>query len=119
MVYGTKYNASTGWAVIWNLKRLSRLQLNERIITMKLKKDFIVHDAGDETMLVATGSAKFSGLVKGNKTAGDVLELLKTDTTEAEIIRKMHEKYDAPEGAIERDVKKMITELRKIGAIDG
>ena len=43
-------------------------------------------------MLVATGSAKFSGLVKGNKTAGEVLELLVTDTTEAEVVKKMHEK---------------------------
>lgn len=87
---------------------------------MKLKKDFIVHQAGKETMLVATGSAKFSGLVKGNKTAGEVLELLGTETTEAEdIVKKMREKYDAPEGAIERDVNKIITELKKIGAIDG
>ena len=86
---------------------------------MKLKNDFIVHDSGDETMLVATGSASFSGLVKGNKTAGKILELLKTETTEAEIVKKMHEMYDAPDGAIERDVKKVITELRKIGAIVG
>lgn len=86
---------------------------------MKLKKDFIVHKAGKETMLVATGSAKFSGLVKGNKTAGEVLELLGTETTEADIVKKMREKYDAPEGAIERDVNKIITELKKIGAIDG
>ena len=86
---------------------------------MKLKKEFIVHEAGDETMLVATGKAKFSGLVKGNKTAGDVIELLKTETTEAEVIKKMHGKYDAPAGAIENKVKKIIAQLRKIGAIDG
>ena len=86
---------------------------------MKLKKDFIVHEAGDETMLVATGSASFSGLVKGNKTVGEILELLKTDTTEEKIINTLKSKYDAPEGTIERDVKKIITELRKIGAIDG
>ena len=85
---------------------------------MKLKKEFIVHDTGSETMLVATGKAEFSGIVKGNKTAGEVLELLKSDTTEAEIVRKMREKYDAPEGAVERDVKKIVDELRKIGAID-
>ena len=86
---------------------------------MKLKKDFIVHQAGKETMLVATGSANFSGIVKGNNTVGEMLKLLENDITEAEMIKRMHEKYDAPEGAIERDVKKIITELRKIGAIDG
>ena len=85
---------------------------------MKLKKDFIVHETGAETMLVATGSAKFSGLVKGNKTVGEILELLKTDTTEEKIINTLKSKYDAPEGAIESDVKKVVSELKKIGAID-
>ena len=86
---------------------------------MKLKKDFIVHEAGDEVMLVATGKAKFSGLVRGNRTMGEVLELLKNDTTEAEVVRKMRERFDAPEGAIERDVGRIVSELKKIGAIDG
>lgn len=86
---------------------------------MKLRKDFIVHDTGKETMLVATGKAKFSGIVKGNKTLGNVLELLKKDTTEAQIVRTLREQYDAPEGKIESDVHKVIVELKKIGAIDG
>ncbi|SDB57097.1 Coenzyme PQQ synthesis protein D (PqqD) [Ruminococcaceae bacterium FB2012] len=86
---------------------------------MKLKKDFIVHEAGKETMLVATGKAKFSGLVKGNKMLGEILSLIKEDTTEAEVVRNMREKYDAPAGKIEADVHKVVTELRKIGAIEG
>ena len=86
---------------------------------MKLKKDFIPHESHGEVMLIATGSAKFSGLVRGNKILGDVLELLKNDTTEAEIVKKMHEKYDAPDGKIEADVHRVVTELGKIGAIEG
>ena len=86
---------------------------------MKLKKDFIVHEAGKETMLVATGKAQFSGLVKGNKMLGEILSLMKEDTTEAEVVRRMREKYEAPEGKIEADVHKVVTELRKIGAIEG
>ena len=86
---------------------------------MKLKKDFIVHETRDETMLVATGSAKFSGLVKGNKMLGEVLALLKNDTTEAEVVAAMREKYEAPEGKIEADVHKAVKELRGIGAIEG
>ena len=85
---------------------------------MKLKKDFIPHESHGEVMLIATGSAKFSGLVRGNKILGEVLELLKDDTTEAEIVRKMREKYEAPEGKIEADVHKAVTELSKIGAIE-
>ena len=86
---------------------------------MKLKKDFIVHETKNETMLVATGSANFSGLVKGNKMLGEILSLIKNDTTEAEVVNKMREKYDAPQGKIETDVHKVITELKKIGAIEG
>ncbi|MBQ6632777.1 MAG: PqqD family protein [Ruminococcus sp.] len=85
---------------------------------MKLKKDFIVHETKDETMVVATGKAKFSGLVRGNKMLGEILSLMKKDTTEAEVVRAMRAKFDAPEGKIEADVHKTVTELRRIGAIE-
>ena len=85
---------------------------------MKIKKEFIIHESGNDTMLVATGKANFSGLVKGNKMLGEILSLMKEDTTEAEVVRKMREKYEAPEGKIEEDVHKVVTELRGIGAIE-
>lgn len=85
---------------------------------MKLKKEFIAHDAGSESLLVPAGGAGFSGLVKGNKTLGVILDLLKEDTTETEIIAAMSARFDAPEAVIARDVKKALTELRKIGALD-
>ncbi len=85
---------------------------------MKLKKEFITHDTGAESLLVPTGAAGFAGLVKGNKTLGAILELLKQDTTEKEIITAMKARFDAPEEVIARDVNKALTELRKIGAID-
>ena len=85
---------------------------------MKLKKEFIVHNTGDETILVPTGAADFSGIVRGNKTVGFIFECLKDDTTRDEIIAKMREKFDAPVGAAERDVDKALDEIRKIGALD-
>lgn len=85
---------------------------------MKLKKEFITHDTGKESLLVPTGSADFSGLVRGNKTLGAILALLKEDTTEEAIVAAMKERFDAPEDVIARDVKKALAELRKIGALD-
>ena len=85
---------------------------------MKLKKEFITHDTGAESLQVPTGAAGFAGLVKGNKTLGAILELLKQDTTEKEIITAMKARFDAPEEVIARNVNKALTELRKIGAID-
>lgn len=85
---------------------------------MKLNKEFLLHNTGSESILVPTGAAGFSGVVRGNKTLGAVLELLKTDTTEAELVAAMKARFDAPEGVIETDVEKTLAELRKIGALD-
>ena len=85
---------------------------------MKLNKGFITHDDGDQKLIVSTGATKFSGLVRSNETAGFIISCLENDTNEAEIVAKMQKKYDGPKEAMERDVKKIIDQLRKIGAID-
>ena len=86
---------------------------------MKLKKEFITYDTGSESLLVPTGSAEFSGLVKGNRTLGAILDLLKEDTSEAAVIAAMRARFDAPEEIIAGDVRKALSELQKIGALDG
>ena len=85
---------------------------------MKLKADFLSHNSAGESYLVPTADASFSGMVKGNKTLGAIVELLKEETTEEQIVASMKERYDAPEGAIERDVKRVIEELSNIGALE-
>ena len=85
---------------------------------MKLNKEFLLHDTGSESILVPLGSAGFSGVVRGNKTLGVLLELLKEETTEAELVAAMKARFQAPEGAIEKDVEKALAELRRIGALD-
>ena len=85
---------------------------------MKLKKDFIVHETDRESLLVPTGAAEFSGIVKGNKTLGAILELLKTEVTEDDMISALTNRFDAPEEIIRRDVQKAISGLREIGALD-
>ena len=86
---------------------------------MKLKKEFIVNDVGGETVVVGTGDSGFSGIVRGNRTLGAILELLADDTTEDALVSAMKKRFDAPDGAIERDVSRALAELREIGAIDG
>ena len=85
---------------------------------MKLKKEFLLHKTDAETVLVPAVGAEFSGVMQGNRTLGAVLELLKTETTEEAVVSALKARYDAPEGAIERDVAKAISGLRKIGALD-
>lgn len=85
---------------------------------MKLNKNFLVHKTGNDTIIVPTADAAFSGVVKGNKTLGVIAELLKTDTTQENIIAAMLEKFDAPRELIEKDVMTTINRLKEIGAID-
>ncbi len=85
---------------------------------MKLSKDFILHETDGETILVPTGNASFSGIIRGNKTLGAVLELLRDETTEAEIVKAMKARFDAPEDVIGRDVGKALEGLRKVGALE-
>ncbi len=85
---------------------------------MKLNKNFLVHKTGGETVVVPTGNADFSGIVKGNKTLGAILDLMKNDTDEQQIIDAMAERFEAPRDVIEKDVANVIIKLRSIGAID-
>ena len=85
---------------------------------MKLKKGFIVHDTGSESVLVPMGGAGWSGVVKGNRTLGAILDLLKEDTNVGAIIDAMKQRFDAPEEIITSDVMKALSELQKIGALD-
>lgn len=85
---------------------------------MKLNKEFLLHNTSGESILVPTGNAGFSGVVRGNKTLGAILELLKNEITEDEIVEALKKRFDAPEGAVEKDVEKAVSELRKIGALD-
>ena len=86
---------------------------------MRLRKNYIARTSGNETLLVPAGGSEFSGMVRGNRTLGVILELLRQDTTEEQIVEAMKKRFDAPEERIAADVKKALAELRKIGAIDG
>lgn len=86
---------------------------------MKLNKNFLVHKSGKDTVIVPTGNAGFLGLIKGNETLGVIVDLLKTDTTEQQLIDQMTKQFDAPREVIEKDVKSVVSRLKEIGAIDG
>lgn len=85
---------------------------------MKLKDGFITHEGIDEHITVTSGNTAFNGMIRSNKTAGFIVECLKSNITREEIIARMLEKYDAPKEQIEKDVDKILTQLVKTGAID-
>lgn len=85
---------------------------------MKLKNGFVTHEMDGEQIMVATGEARFSGLVRSNATAAFIVDCLKEETTRAQIVAAVLEKYDATEERVGADVDKILASLRSIGALD-
>lgn len=84
---------------------------------MKLKDTFITHNSDNEQIMVSV-DGNFSGIVRSNSTAADIINLLSDEITKDGIVERMLEKYDAERTVIERDVDKILNSLRSIGAID-
>ena len=87
---------------------------------MKLKDGFITHDSDGEQIMVAVGDAadKFHGLVRSNKTAAFIIDCLKHENTEEQIVDTIIEKYEVSRDVVTKDVRKIIAILRQIGAIN-
>ena len=87
---------------------------------MKLKSGFIMHNVGSTQMMVATGAAGkiFHGLIRSNETAAFIVNCLKNETTEQEIVAAMLREYDAPEDVLARDVHSIVEKLTEIGALE-
>ena len=85
---------------------------------MKLKEGFHTHMAGDKQVMAGVASTGFSGLVRSNATAAFIIDQLKEETTEEQIVQTMLARYEnAPEEQIRTDVRKVLDALRGIGAI--
>jgi len=87
---------------------------------MKLKDGFITHDSDGEQIMVDVGDAadKFHGLVRSNKTAAFIIDCLKHENTEEQIVDNIIEKYEVSRDVVTKDVRKIIAILRQIGAIN-
>lgn len=85
---------------------------------MKLNQNFIIHNMGEETLLVPTAEAPFHGLVQGNSTVEFILNCLQNETTEEDIFAELSKEYKGSVNDMREDVASVIAQLRKIGAID-
>ena len=87
---------------------------------MKLRQGFVTQDFRGEQLMVAVGEAakRFRGLARSNATAAFIVDRLKTETTEAEIVSAVLEEFEADEARVRTDVARIIGQLRSIGAIE-
>lgn len=84
---------------------------------MKLKKGFVTHTTNNEQVLVAADGS-FNGIAKSNQTAAFIVDCLKNNVTEEDIVNLMTKEYDAPREIISKDVHNIIEKLKSIGAIE-
>lgn len=85
---------------------------------MKLKNDFITQTIDETQFLIPVGSESFNGIVRSNKTAAYIVDLLKEETTEEKIIDALCARYDASREVITTDVRKILDTLRSINALE-
>lgn len=84
---------------------------------MKLRPEFITHDDNGEQLMISVDGS-FNGMVRSNSTAAEIIDLLWEETTVDRIADAMLEKYEVEREVVVADIERVISSLRKIGAID-
>ena len=65
-------------------------------------------------MLIPAGNAKFSGIVRGNKTLGAILELLQQETDEAAVTEAMCKTFNGDPAQIARDEELLLQDWEEL-----
>ena len=84
---------------------------------MKLKEKFIVHNMGDEILLVSADDSLNRGFIRGNSTTAIIIEALSDEVSESDIVDRIESEFDAPREVIAEDVRAVLAKLERIGAI--
>ena len=85
---------------------------------MKLKEGFVAYNTDDTHILVPTGGQEFRGLVRSNKTAAFIIELLAKETDRESIVNAMMEKYGIARELADHDAGRILQQLRAIHALE-
>ncbi len=87
---------------------------------MKLKYNFAIQEVTDFWAAVPVGkdAKKYKGVMSLNESAKDMMEFLREDITEEELVEKMLQTYEVPEGQIRKDVADFIQKLKDAEVLD-
>lgn len=87
---------------------------------MKLKYTFELVDMGDEIIAVPVddSAAELKGVIKVNKAAGEIMELLENDTTPEAVAEALAAKYDNSREEMALIVETAIKNLREMGVLE-
>lgn len=86
---------------------------------MRLKDDFILHNTGEDFVIIATGEAtkNFNGIIKLNNMGGEIVSFLSNDISEEDIIKAIVEKYEVEYETAKEDIRNILDSLRKAGVL--
>ncbi len=86
---------------------------------MKAKYTFEIMEIDDQMMAVPVGEEadELHGILKLNESAAAILELLKEETSEEEIVQKLLEKYESSEEELKSYVHDYLAELEEAGIL--
>ena len=86
---------------------------------MKAKYTFEIMEIDDQMMAVPVGEEadELHGILKLNQSAAAILELLKEETSEEEIVQKLLEKYESSEEDMRNYVHDYLAELEEAGIL--
>jgi hypothetical protein len=84
---------------------------------MKLLDIFESEEINNERVFVSLDSDRFNGLIRANHTAAFILECLKDDITEQDLIYNVCHKYGITLGKATEDVKGVLDELRSLSLL--
>lgn len=87
---------------------------------MKLKYAFESINMGDEIIAVPVGknAHNLKGVLKLNKEGFDIIDSLKTETSEEEIIDQLSLKYNTEYSIVQKYVHNVIEYLKSVGALE-
>ena len=87
---------------------------------MKLKYSFEAVDMGEEIILVPVGEGASSvhGILKINNEGREILELLKSETTQERIVETLSAKYENDIESLRLYVGKVLNTLQSSGLLD-
>lgn len=86
---------------------------------MKLKYNFAVQKVTDFWAAVPVGadSQRYNGVISLNETARDMMEFLREDITEEELVAKMLGEYDIDEATLREHVRTFVKQLQEAGVL--
>lgn len=86
---------------------------------MRLKYTFEIMELEDQTVAVPVGegASEYHGVIKMNEVARTILELLKEDINETEIIKALGNQYEVSQEILTRDVHNTLEKFEKEGIL--